>query len=73
MLKGNRRVQRKRFVRAITDGPAAIVAVAERPPHLVIVDWNMQGFAAIELIQGGAKGSRAAGGQAHHLVGAQLR
>src|SRR5450631_1086770 len=39
-------------VRAITDGPAAIVAVAERPPHLVIVDWNMQGFAAIELIQG---------------------
>jgi two-component system phosphate regulon response regulator PhoB len=39
-------------VRAITDGTAAIAAVAERPPHLVIVDWNMPGVAAIELIQG---------------------
>jgi len=26
-------------VRVITDGPAAIAAVAERPPHLVIIDW----------------------------------
>jgi two-component system phosphate regulon response regulator PhoB len=39
-------------VRAITDGSAAIVAVAERPPHLVIIDWNMQGLAALEVIQG---------------------
>jgi len=39
-------------VRAITDGAAAVAAVAERPPHLVIVDWNMPGFAALELIQG---------------------
>jgi len=39
-------------VRAITDGAAAVTAVAERPPHLVIVDWNMPGFAALELIQG---------------------
>jgi two-component system, OmpR family, phosphate regulon response regulator PhoB len=40
------------IVRAITDGSAAIVAVAERPPHLVIIDWNMPGFAALEVIQG---------------------
>jgi two-component system, OmpR family, phosphate regulon response regulator PhoB len=39
-------------VRAITDGAAAISAVAERPPHLVIVDWNMPGLFALELIQG---------------------
>jgi two-component system phosphate regulon response regulator PhoB len=39
-------------VRAITDGSAAVVAVAERPPHLVIIDWNMPGFAALEVIQG---------------------
>jgi two-component system phosphate regulon response regulator PhoB len=39
-------------VRAITDGPAAVMAVAERPPHLVIIDWNMPGFAALEVIQG---------------------
>jgi DNA-binding response OmpR family regulator len=39
-------------VRAITDGFAAIAAVAERPPHRVIIDWNMPGLAALELIQG---------------------
>lgn len=39
-------------VRAITDGSAAILAVAERPPHLVIIDWNMPGLAALEVIQG---------------------
>ena len=39
-------------VRAITDGAAAVAAVSERPPHLVIVDWNMPGPAAMELIEG---------------------
>jgi two-component system phosphate regulon response regulator PhoB len=39
-------------VRAITDGQSAVVAVAERPPHLVIIDWNMPGFAALEVMQG---------------------
>jgi two-component system, OmpR family, phosphate regulon response regulator PhoB len=39
-------------VRAITDGTVAISAVAERPPHLVIIDWNMPGLAALEVIQG---------------------
>jgi two-component system phosphate regulon response regulator PhoB len=39
-------------VRAVTDGAAAVTAVAERPPHLVIIDWNMPGFAGLELIQG---------------------
>jgi len=38
-------------VRAVTDGAAAVAAVAERPPHLVIVDWNMPGCAVLELIQ----------------------
>jgi two-component system phosphate regulon response regulator PhoB len=38
-------------VRAITDGSAAVTAVTERPPHLVILDWNMPGLAAIELIR----------------------
>ena len=40
------------IVSAITDGTAAISAVAERPPHLVIIDWNMPGLAALEVIQG---------------------
>ena len=40
------------IVRAITDGAAAVAAVSERPPHLVIIDWNMPGLFALELIQG---------------------
>jgi two-component system phosphate regulon response regulator PhoB len=39
-------------VRAITDGSAAAMSVSERPPHLVIIDWNMPGFTALDLIQG---------------------
>jgi two-component system phosphate regulon response regulator PhoB len=39
-------------VRAITDGAAAVNAIAERPPHLIIIDWNMPGLAALEVIQG---------------------
>jgi two-component system phosphate regulon response regulator PhoB len=39
-------------VRAIADGAAAIAAVADRPPHLVIIDWNMPGLAALQVIQG---------------------
>ena len=39
-------------VRAIADGTAVIAAVAERPPHLVIIDWNMPGLAALDVIQG---------------------
>ena len=38
-------------VRAITDGSAAVAAVAERPPHLLIIDWNAPGFAALDMIQ----------------------
>jgi two-component system phosphate regulon response regulator PhoB len=45
-------------VRAITDGAAAITAVLERPPHLLIIDWNMPGFAALEVIQGARKARR---------------
>ena len=39
-------------VRAITDGAAAVAAVTERPPHLVIIDWNMPGRFALDVIQG---------------------
>jgi two-component system phosphate regulon response regulator PhoB len=39
------------MVRAITDGGAAVTAVAERPPHLLIIDWNVPGFAALDVIQ----------------------
>jgi len=39
-------------VRAVTDWSAAIVAAVQRPPHLVIIDWNMPGFAALEAIKG---------------------
>jgi two-component system phosphate regulon response regulator PhoB len=38
-------------VRAITDGSAAVVAMATTPPHLVIVDWNMPGHAALTLMK----------------------
>src|SRR5579864_2624142 len=38
------------IVMAITGGAAAAVAIAERPPQLVMVDWNMPGLAAHELI-----------------------
>lgn len=37
-------------VLAMTDRDAAAVAIAQRPPQLVIVDWNMPGRAALELI-----------------------
>jgi two-component system, OmpR family, phosphate regulon response regulator PhoB len=37
-------------VLAITDGPAAADAIAQRPPQLIIVDWNMPGLAALELL-----------------------
>jgi len=39
-------------VHAITDCLAAALAIMERPPHLVIVDWNMPGFTALDLIEG---------------------
>jgi two-component system phosphate regulon response regulator PhoB len=39
-------------VRAITDCSTAAAAIVERPPHLVIVDWNMPGFTALDLIEG---------------------
>jgi CheY-like chemotaxis protein len=34
----------------IADGAAAVTALAERPPHLVIIDWNAPGFAALEVM-----------------------
>lgn len=38
-------------VLAITDGAAAAGILAERPPQLIIVDWNMPGLAALQLIE----------------------
>jgi DNA-binding response OmpR family regulator len=37
-------------VRSISDGPGAVAAMAQRPPHLIIIDWSMPGFAAREMI-----------------------
>ncbi len=37
-------------VSAITDSSAAVAAVAERPPNLLIIDWNVPGFAALDVI-----------------------
>lgn len=39
------------MVRAITEGSAAVTAVAERPPHLLIIDWNAPGLVALDVIQ----------------------
>lgn len=45
-------LQRAGFVvRVLSDGPAAVVAVEERPPQLIVVDWNMPGLVALELIE----------------------
>ena len=37
--------------RAITDAGAAVQTMVERPPDLLIIDWNIPGFAAFDLIQ----------------------
>ena len=37
-------------VHVIAGGAAAVTALRERPPHLVILDWNAPGFAALEVI-----------------------
>ena len=39
------------LVLAITDGAAAAGILADRPPRLIIVDWNMPGLAALQLIE----------------------
>jgi len=38
------------LVRAVREGSAAVAALAERPPHLLMIDWNLAGFAALEVI-----------------------
>jgi two-component system phosphate regulon response regulator PhoB len=38
-------------VSAITDSLAVLAAVCERPPDLVLIDWNMPGVAAPDLFQ----------------------
>ncbi len=39
-------------VRAVAEPGAAVAAVAERPPRLAIVDWNLRGTPALELLDG---------------------
>ncbi|MDP8986429.1 MAG: winged helix-turn-helix domain-containing protein [Pseudomonadota bacterium] len=39
-------------VSVVTDGVAAIAAVAERAPHLLIIDWNIPGFTVLDLMSG---------------------
>src|SRR5580692_11722431 len=44
------------LVRVIGDGYAAVAELQERPPHLVVIDWNIPGFGvyeAIELVRSG--------------------
>jgi two-component system phosphate regulon response regulator PhoB len=38
-------------VSAMTDSLAILAAVRERPPDLVLIDWNMPGVAALDLFQ----------------------
>jgi two-component system phosphate regulon response regulator PhoB len=38
-------------VLTIADGLAAATALAERPPQLIVIDWNMQGLAPLQLIE----------------------
>jgi two-component system phosphate regulon response regulator PhoB len=38
-------------VRSVTDGKAALHALGDSPPHLIIVDWDMPGCVALELIE----------------------
>jgi two-component system, OmpR family, phosphate regulon response regulator PhoB len=39
-------------VRVIADGTASLRMMSERPPHLVIFNLDIPGFAALDLIQG---------------------
>jgi two-component system, OmpR family, phosphate regulon response regulator PhoB len=39
------------LVRAIADGRAAVRIINEWSPRLVIMDWNIPGFVALEMIQ----------------------
>jgi two-component system, OmpR family, phosphate regulon response regulator PhoB len=39
------------LVRLIGDGYAAVAELHERPPHLVVIDWNIPGFGAYEAIE----------------------
>ena len=39
------------IVSVVTDASAAAAAMAERPPHMVIIDWSMPGFAPLEVIE----------------------
>jgi two-component system phosphate regulon response regulator PhoB len=39
------------IARLVTDGPAAIAALSERPPHMAILDWSTPGIDAREVIQ----------------------
>ncbi len=38
------------IVLAITDEAAAAEIIAQRPPQLVMLDWNMPGLAALDLL-----------------------
>lgn len=39
------------IVRVITDVSAVVSALSERPPHLLMLDWDMPGLAAYEVIK----------------------
>jgi two-component system phosphate regulon response regulator PhoB len=38
-------------VQLMSDGAGAVAALGERPPQLIIVDWNVAGLAGIDLLE----------------------
>lgn len=55
------------MVRVITDKTAAVGAVAERPPHLIIVDWDLPRPGGRELIRVMRAAVRGTGGGARAI------
>jgi two-component system, OmpR family, phosphate regulon response regulator PhoB len=39
------------MVRVMTDGTAGLTAATEQPPHLLIIDWDLPGFATLDVIK----------------------
>ena len=39
------------MVRAIAYGPAAVTALAQLTPHLVMIDWDTQDYSALDMVE----------------------
>jgi DNA-binding response OmpR family regulator len=38
------------MARAIAHGPAAVTALAQLTPHLVMIDWHTQNYSALDMV-----------------------